>query len=66
MERVYVLNLVYVSYTNVMNDCGECRLNKSRVVIARNRARRSSYKLDCTGTIEIVTRTYVFFLFFLL
>ncbi|KAJ0778550.1 hypothetical protein HanLR1_Chr02g0072911 [Helianthus annuus] len=66
MESVHVLSLVYVLYTNVMNVCGECRLYESWVVITRNRARRASHKLDCTGITEyvlLVIRTYALFFF---
>ncbi|KAJ0693031.1 hypothetical protein HanPI659440_Chr15g0592611 [Helianthus annuus] len=64
MESVHVLSLVYVLYSNVMNVCGECRLYESRVVITRNRARRASHKLDCTGITEyvlLVIKAYALF-----
>ncbi|KAJ0796664.1 hypothetical protein HanPI659440_Chr04g0164911 [Helianthus annuus] len=67
MESVHILSLVYVLYTNVMSVCGECRLYESRVVITRNRARRASHKLDCTGITEyvlLVIRAYALFFFF--
>ncbi|KAJ0777357.1 hypothetical protein HanLR1_Chr02g0059541 [Helianthus annuus] len=42
------------------------RLYESRVVITRNRARRASHKLDCTGITEyvlLVIRAYALFFF---
>ena len=65
MESVHILDLVYVLCTNVMNVCGECRFYESRAVITRNRDRRPSHKIDCTGIIEyvlLVNRTYALFL----
>ncbi|KAJ0885295.1 hypothetical protein HanPSC8_Chr10g0443711 [Helianthus annuus] len=40
------------------------KLYESRVVITRNRARRASHKLDCTGITEyvlLVIRAYALF-----